>query len=64
MLHGADSPMMRWAARAQVGGALRLSGPRANLAIPRVKGRPVAMFLGPVSRRRRLADWNDLAIAL
>lgn len=45
VLHGADSPMMRWAAAAQVGRRLRLIGPRANITIPRSKGRPVALFL-------------------
>lgn len=43
--HGADSPMMRWAARARVGDALRLTGPRANIHIPAARGRRVALFL-------------------
>ncbi|MBS7781442.1 siderophore-interacting protein [Acidovorax sp. CCYZU-2555] len=43
--HGADSPMMRWAAFARVGDALRLTGPRANIQIPEARGRRVALFL-------------------
>lgn len=45
VMHGADSPMMRWAARARVGDTLRLTGPRSNITLPAANGRPVALFL-------------------
>ena len=44
LMHGADSPMMRWAAQAGIGQQVRLTGPRANIVLPGSPGRPVAMF--------------------
>ena len=44
VMHGGDSPMMRWAAQAAVGQRLRLTGPRVNIVLPRAQGRPVALF--------------------
>lgn len=44
VMHGGDSPMMRWAAQAAIGQQVRLTGPRGNIVLPRGEGRPVALF--------------------
>lgn len=44
VMHGGDSPMMRWAAQATIGQQVRLTGPRVNIVLPASNGRPVAMF--------------------
>lgn len=44
VMHGDNSPMMRWAAQAAIGQQVRLTGPRVNIVLPKASGRPVAIF--------------------
>lgn len=45
VLHGVDSPMMRWMRDLEIGHELELRGPRPHFQIPEHGGRPVALFL-------------------
>lgn len=45
VLHGTESPMMRWSAALRVGGSFRFRGPRRHFIVPELPERPVALFL-------------------